>query len=383
MSKFLTPAQQEYRLLANEADELSKKTDMSRTEQSRMSFLLAKMKAVQGGVGVSASDETREFFSDLFKGKEQRSTATMQEGTQAITYSAAATSGTLVPQEFYDQLVVGMSQFDPLLNKDIVTLIESGDGSLRPIAIPGWDLSTFAAQLISEGSIQSAQAPPAVSGIILNGFRFMCGLPVSMELEEDAYEAITSLMNTAFTIGMARGIGQYLVTGSGTAQPQGVLTAAGASVYTTAANNALVLNDFETVYFGVNRIHRASPKCAWLMNDASYQLARKAVDSGGHPLLKIHRDDETIMGKPVYVTPSLPTYNASLGVQSPGSFCMFGDLSHFFVRVSKMSLKRQTQGIGYIERGVARYNGLMRADSRIFDPTGGGSAPIVAAAMHE
>ncbi len=382
MSKYLNPAQQEIRLLLNEADEISKRTDVSKRDESRLSFLFSKVKALQSGKVGSASDETRSYFSDLFKGKEQRTTF-MQEGTQSITYSQSQLGGTLVPQEFYDQLVVGMAQFDPLLNKDIVTLIESGDGSLKPLPIPGWDLSTFAAQLVAEGAFQVPQTPPTVAGIILNGYKFMAGIPVSMELEEDAFDAMTSLMNTAFTIGMARGIGKYLVTGTGSGQPQGVLTGAGASVYTTNANGVLSLNDFEAVYFAVNRIHRASPKCAWLMTDTVYQMARKAVDAGGHPLLKLHHDDETIMGKPVYVTPSLPEYNASLGAQAAGSFCVFGDLSHFFVRVSKMSLKRQTQGVGYIERGVARYNGTMRADATIFDPTSGGSSPIVCATLHE
>ncbi len=380
MSKYLNPAQQEIRLLLNEADEISKRSEVSKRDESRLSFLFAKVKALQNGHVDAASNETRQFFSDLFKNRETRATY-MQEGTQSISYTQSQLGGTLVPNEFYDKLVVGMAQFDPLLDADIVTVIPSGDGALRPFTIPGWDLTTFEAEIVAEGVQQTVQTPPAVSSKILNGYKFMATLPVSIELEEDSFDAMASLMQTTYSTGFGRGVGKQLVTGNGTTAPQGVLTGAGASVYTTANTGVLALNDFEAVYFGVNRAHRASPKCAWLMNDAAYQMARKAVDGAQRPLINIVNDEEQIMGKTVYVTPSLPNYNASLGTQAAGSFCVFGDLSKFFVRTSKMSLTRKWQLPGYVERGVALYTGVMRADSKVFDPSNGTVPPIVCASL--
>jgi HK97 family phage major capsid protein len=378
MSKYLTPSQQEIRLLLNEADEISKRSDVSKRDESRLSFLFAKAKALQSGHVEAAGEETRQFFNDLFKNKETRQ---MQAGTQSITYSQTQLGGTLVPNEFYDKLVVGMAQFDPLLNADIVTLIPSGDGALRPFTIPGWDLTTFEAEIVAEGSQQTVQTPPAVASKILNGYKFMATLPVSIELEEDAFDAMASLMQTAYSIGFGRGVGKRLITGNGTTAPQGVLAGAGASVYTTANTGILVLNDFEAVYFKVDRAHRASPKCAWLMNDAAYQMARKATDTVGNPLLKLIGDTETIMGKPVHVAPSLPLYNPSLGTQADGSFCVFGDFAKYFVRTSKMTLTRKWQLPGYVEFGLALYTGIMRVDAKVFDPSNGTVPPIVCASL--
>jgi HK97 family phage major capsid protein len=288
--------------------------------------------------------------------------------------------GYIVPQEFNDDVIHGMAQFDPLLDKDVVTLIESNDFSLKPFVIPGWDLSTFAANKVSETSGPTASTPPQVAGTLLNSFKYAAALPISIELEEDAFEPMMKIINDAYVIAFARGIGVDLAIGNGTTAPQGVLTGAGSSVYTTASPNALVLNDFENVYFKVNRIHRNAPKCAWLMSDSVYQLARKAVDTVGNPLLKVHKDKEMIMGKPVLVSPSLPAYNASIGAQA-GTFCVFGDLSHMFVRVSKMILHRSWQAQGYVEKGQALYSGYMRADAKVFDPTSGGTPPIVSASL--
>jgi len=389
MSKYLTPAQREQLAVLAEADEITKRSadgsGLSKQAESRLSYLLAKNKALNTATP-GAQDECDRFFSDLFKGKENRQ---LQEGTQSITFTAEAEGGALVPQEFNDDIVHGMAQYDPLLNSDVVTLIESPDFALRPFTIPGWDMSTFAATQVAESGRQIGAglvggAPlPTISGKILNGYKFKASLPATLELEEDSFQPLMKLMQSAYSIGFARGIGAALVTGSGSGAPQGVLTGAGSSGVTTASNGVLVLNDFENVYFSVNRYHRAAPKCAWLMNDTVYQMTRKAVDSVGNPLIKLHKDKEMIMGKPVYIAPSLPAYNPSLGVQANGSFCIFGDLAHMFVRVSKMVVKRQWQLPGYVENGMALYTGIMRADSKVFDPTLGGAPPIVYANLHE
>ena len=379
MAKYLTPAQQEIRTLLNEADTLSRRTEPTKADTQRSAYIYAKIKALQNGVG--EIDYRSQFFSDLFKGKEIRTTP-LEAGQQSISYTTGSEGGYLVPQEYHDEVIFGMAQFDPLLNKDIVTLIESKDAALRPYTIPGWDMSTFAATISSENTLfVQPNVPPAVSGLLLNGYKFTASLPISIELEEDMYEATQKLLASAYQIGFARGIGQQLAIGNGSGAPFGVVAGA-TPVYTMAALGVVSLTDIETIYFKVDRFHRASPKCAWLMNDAAYQQVRKAVDTVGNPLLKVIKDKETLMGKPVYVSPSLPYYNPSLGTQPAGSFCVFGDLSHMFVRVSKLAIKRSWQAAGYVEYGKALYTGVMRADSKVFDPTAGTASPIVSAALH-
>ncbi len=379
MSKYLTPAMQELRAALVEADEITKRSEGGRPSEARLNFLLAKIKSLNAGAVVPVNEQRDEFFRALFAGKETRA---MQEGAQTLAYTQGAEGGYLVPQEFHDEVAFGMAQFDPLLDASVVTLIQSDTFALPPYTIPGWDLSTFAATKVAEGAKQVGAVPPTVSGVTLNGYTYKASLPVTMELEQDSFQPMLKLITAAYAVGFARGIGADLVLGNGTTAPQGALVGAGASAYTTAAAGVLSLNDFEAVYFKVNRFHRNSPKCAWLMNDAAYQMARKSADASGNPLLKLIKDKETIMGKPVLVSPSLPQYNASLGTQAAGSFCVFGDLSHMYVRVSKTVVTRQWQLPGYVENGMALYTGIMRADAKVFDPTSGNSVPLVSASLH-
>ena len=72
-----------------------------------------------------------------------------------------------------------------------------------------------------------------------------------------------------------------------------------------------------------------------------------------------------------------------LGTQAPGSFCVFGDLSHYTVHTSTMFMRRRTQTEGFVENDKALFTGLMMADAILLDPTDGAMPPVVAAAVHE
>lgn len=329
------------------------------------------------------SDNERKFWRAL----EQRDVAalreirTMEAGTQSITYSQGGPGGYLVPQDFEEDIIFGMAQVDPLLDKKVVNLTKTKGA--RPLVVPGWDLSTIAASLVAEGAQQNDGSVPAVSGVQLGGYTFRASLSATLELEEDDFEPVLNQMKEAYSVAFARGIGAYLITGNGSTAPEGVLTGAansGVTLDPTITNDVSnTLNDqFQDVYFSVNRIYRASKKCAWVMSDDTYKWIRKLTDKSARPLIDIRKDKEEIMGKPVLISPSMTSYAASPLV--PGKI-VFGDLSHYKVRTSQVTITRNIQAPGYIEYGKALYTARMRADAKVADPTSGATPPIVYATI--
>ena len=301
-------------------------------------------------------------------------------GSQTIHYTAGPEGGVLVPQSFQKEVTAGLAQVDPLLDPDVCTVIQEPGLALRPLTIPGWDLSTIAAVEVNEGAQHSPDTVPEVSGKLLNKFTYRLSLGASLEWEQDVFDSAMARMGFAYGVGFARGIGKDLVGGDGSSAPAGILNGL-SSAYTNQNTGKVVLDDITGVYFSVNRIYRASKKCGWLMNDAAYKLVRNAVDGAQRPLIHVVDDKEELMGKPIYISPSLPTYNASLSPQYPGSFCVFGDLSYFNVHASTLFLRRRLQAQGYVEYGKALYTGLLSVDSVLFDPTAGAMPPVVAAAL--
>jgi HK97 family phage major capsid protein len=376
----ITSAMLELRQAITEADELSRKAELSKRDESRINILLAKIAALRANA-VAPDDSMKRWFSAFLNGGTPGTPEVRNDilaGTQSVTWSQGTLGGFLAPSEFHDEVVKGVAAIDPLLDDNIVTVIRSKTYALRPYKIPGWDLSTFAAARVGEGAQQAVQTVPTAINTQLNGYTYSAELDDSFEFEDDAFESTIDLIGDALEVGLARGIGADLVNGTGTSQPQGILTgAANSGITTTAtfATNGFKFNDFTKIYFKVNRAYRASKKCAWLMSDSAYQAVLQATDNSGRPLLNQVNDKELLLGKRVYICPSLPA--AATGNKS----IVFGDLSRFFVRASALALARDMQAAGFVEFGKVLYKGLLRVDSKVHDPSAGTNPPIVYATV--
>lgn len=360
------------------------------TEEMQNELTLAHHEKVGKDLGVVTSAEQQRMearaFNRFLRGASAAEIRTMLAGAQTISYTEGASGGFVVPATFGKKVFEGLSQVDPLLEPGIVTLVDETGFALPPQILPAWDLSTFTAANILEGNQQNEQTAPLADVGMTNSHTYRCSLAASFEWEEDsaAYGRALDAMARAFGVGFARGIGADLITGNGTSAPLGILTAAADSGITLdptiTSDVSNTLNDgFQKAYFSINHIYRSMPKCAWLMSDATYQWIRSLTDKGGRPLLNIIDDTEMIMGKPVYISPTMPSYGGS--PVTTGKI-IFGDLSYYNVHLSAMLLRRRTQAPGYVERAKALYTGLMRADAKLVDPTGGVNPPIKFISLH-
>ena len=362
-----------------EADALTAPgVEMTKEKRARLDYLLAAAKLGKKATRGVMSREFRAWKKYLVTGdiSEYRGTI-LESGKGDITSSAGSAGGYFVPTEFEKMVFEAAAQTDPLLSEENVGLIQdkSAGYSAQPKQISGWDLSTISSTQVDENTLQNPGTIPTVAGGTLNGYLHRLTLAGTLEFEDDAFMRAMELMSRAFGVGFARGIGASLVTGTGSGQPQGLLTGAANSGVTTAGAGAITLDDIESVYFSLNRTYRNSPKCAWVVNDATYKMIRRAKDTQGRPLLSVERDDEILMGKKLLVSPTLSANAGDKGI-------IFGDLSHFIVRLSALKIVRNSQAPGYAEAGKALYNARMRVDAKVFDPSAGGSAPILYATLH-
>jgi HK97 family phage major capsid protein len=296
------------------------------------------------------------------------------------TYSAMNTvtgsnGGYLLPSEFMKELFTGIAQYDPLMAKENVRLIETDNG--RTLSVPGIDLSTISAAIVAQNVDGAPVANPTVSSNSFAGYTYRTNpIAVTLELEQDSFELASEILKQAFAVGLARGIGADLVNGAGSGSaPQGLLTAAADSTVVTAVSGLVDETSLIQLYFSLNRAYRVSPKCAWVMSDAIYEQIRFLKDTNGRPLLNMRDDTEVLMGKRVLVAPSMPSTAGSKAI-------VFGDLSQFVVKVSRgVEIKRSFEAINYAEKGIALYTAYLRVDSGLIAP-GGSVQPAVYATLH-
>jgi HK97 family phage major capsid protein len=302
----------------------------------------------------------------------------LQAGSQTISYTQGAAGGFLIPLDYEKIVFAALAQTDPLFSPGVCRFTMADTPTLQPQQISGWDLSSITASQINETSQQTAGNVPNVLGRVLRGsITYRVSLAASFEAEQDIPGTMSKLA-MAMGIGFARKLGQDAINGNGTTQPQGIVTPL-TSIYTTANSGKIVADDLTAIYFAVNRIYRSSALCSWLVSDSTYRRIREAVDLNGRPLINMVDDRETILGKPVYICPSLP-FAGTQGSPSvtTNSTIVFGDLSHFFVRCSKATLQRALNTtIADISHGQALYVARIRMDSAVFDPSVNNSAPPI------
>ena len=379
-------AVRELRAIYNELDGLTKGSrELTKGEEARKSVLLAKAKMVQSNPDLIVDDFCKRWFKALINDATlpEESRTDGQVGKLTPVYTQEAAGGALVPTEFAEQLFIGMAQIDPLLNPEIATVVTRLTN--RPYFIPSWDLTTIKAVKKAEAAQNSRGSFPAAKNDKIAGgdhWTYIGQLAATFELEDDDFQPVIDQLSLGLGVSLARGIGADLAVGDGTTGPQGVANATDSGITQTTLNVVTDV-DLDNVFYSVNPFYRNAEKCAWLVTDAVHKQIRKAKDSQNRPLINVVNGAEFLLGKPLYISPSLPAYNASLGTQTAGSFCVFGDLSRYVVTLTQPRLRRSlNNGTVGAEYGEALYTAVAQADAKIIDPTGGTTPPIVSARLH-
>jgi HK97 family phage major capsid protein len=297
-------------------------------------------------------------------------------GTEPITYTQLAGGGGTIPFSYDPTVFEAFEQTDQVLSASITGFVMTPTPTLQPQQVSGYDLSTISASLVGEAVQQVAGAIPAIAGSTLkNDLIFKSTMAASIEALEDIPDFAGKVVK-AGAVALARRIGISVLTGSGSGDILGVTKILPQS-YSNATQGKLTLADFNSIYFSVDRWYRSQAKCGWLMPDAVYKYVRAAVDNNGRPLLNVEGDTETLLGKPIYISPSLARSYSSLGI---AGVCLFGDLSHLIVRMSRPTFVLSYESAEVdITSGQAAYIFRARADATLFDPSSGVNPPIVMA----
>lgn len=245
-------------------------------------------------------------------------------------------SGSLVPtvlsRTLYQYLEATIAAFRMPTTK----LTTSGG---LPLEFPLVATHGVATQVISQGTAIGG-TDPVFGKMHLDAFKYGQLVQVGNEVIQDS--AIDIIDFVAGNVGRAVGrlIDAALIAGSGSGQPQGIMTAriVGAAG-TVATGGSLITPTYEnlvdTVY-SVNDAYRQM-NCAWLMRDATAGQIRKLRDGAGgtvgavlwNPSLTSgiqFGQPDRLLDYPVYIDPNV----ASLA--SNARIIAFGDFSAYYVR---------------------------------------------------
>jgi HK97 family phage major capsid protein len=350
------------------------------TDEARGLYCEALVEETNLGIRKSNDAEHRAKFDAYLAGQiQEREMRDFLAGTQSITYTQGAAGGYTVPLLYDETLRFALAQVDPILDEKVTSFSMATGATLQSEQISGYDLSSVSAQIVGESVQQNPQSiPPVLGAVLKNNIIFKATFAASWEAEQDIPDFGTKIVRAA-GVALARRIGQSVLAGRGGADIAGVVQALGGATVSNATAGKIVNTDITKIFFSVDRFYRAAPKCGFLMNDAVYKLVRNATDAQGRPLVSISEGAEVLMGRPVYVSPSMATLYSSLGLV--GSI-LFGDLASVVIRASRPQIERSIELAQVdITHGQAAWIARARCDAAFFDPSSGANPPLVLAAI--
>jgi HK97 family phage major capsid protein len=231
-------------------------------------------------------------------------------------------TGSPVPTSFYNQVIDLARLVGPMLETSTILNTASGEN----LQIPS--LATYSTGTVtSEGAIIGESDPVFNSFVTLSAYKYSFLTQVSRELIEDSGVDILGFLAQQTGNAMGFAINNALTVGTGTVEPNGIVTRAGSAVTGTSLNPTAD-NIIDLVY-NLDGAARRLPGVGFMMNGSSIANVRKLKDNAGQYLFSPSLSAEArdlLLGHPIYENPAMAS--AASAVKP----VIFGHLPSFYVR---------------------------------------------------
>lgn len=293
---------------------------------------------------------------------EQRSfLASRRAPAEARAQSTSNTAGGYtVPQSFSGELERAMKDFSGVMQACRIMPTDSG-------ATLPWPTLNDTAQLGEQlGENVAAASQDMTFGVVnLGAYKYSSKIIlVSLELLQDSAFSLDAVIAPVAGERIGRILNQRFTTGTGSSQPNGIVTAAPNGVTLPTGNTtSLTYDGIIDLEHSVDPAYRRMGGCAYMFNDTTLKTLKKIKDSQNRPLwqsgLKEGTQD-TINGYPYFINQDMasPAANAKT--------MLFGQLQKYVVRqVRGVFLFRFAEK--YMDAGQIGFLALARYDGNLID----------------
>lgn len=173
----------------------------------------------------------------------------------------------------------------------------------------------------------------------VSAYTYPTGTKVSFQLLADTAVDLEGFLRGRMTERIARAQNAHFLTGTGSGQPEGIVTAVpSGQIVTGATGQTLTVtgDDLIDVMYKIKPAFRRRAK--WLMNDQMMKVIRKLKDADGQYLFQVslrEGEPDMLLGKPFFVDANMPTPAAS------AKSIVFGDFGGYLIRdVAAIAMRR-------------------------------------------
>jgi HK97 family phage major capsid protein len=289
-------------------------------KQFRLSLPDVAMKAsgIAGPNRFSTADDVREWRE------------ANQEARAALGTTSGAVGGYTVPDEMMRQLEVSLLAFGGM--RQVATVLRTGSGAALPI--PTVNDTANKGAILAE-NIAASEQDTTFAQLVLDAYKYTSKyILVSVELLQDSSINVAQFLGSALATRIGRITNDHFSTGTGSSQPNGIVTASGLGKTGASGQTATIIyDDFVDLEHSVDPAYRAGAR--FMMSDAMLKVVKKikiaqfSGDTAGVPLWMpglVAGQPDTILGYPFTINQSMASPTAS------AKTVVFGDLSKYLIR---------------------------------------------------
>lgn len=303
----------------------------------------------------------REIFADHLRYGSASLSSEERNELRAQATSPGADGGNTVDGEFFNELMQTMQAWGPMLNPGVTRQITTSTGA--ELQWPTLDDTANKGSLLGENT-QDSTSQLAFGQKQLDAYKYTSGIfQVSEELLQDSAVNVEQIIQEAMAERIGRIVNEHLTTGTGSGQPNGIVTAAGTGV-TATATNALDADELIDLYHSIDPAYRNSPSMAWMFSDDTLKAIRKLKDGQGNYLWQEPNlrtgEPGLFMNTPYAINQDMPA------IATSSNPIVIGDMSRYIVRrVREFAIRRLVER--YADFYQVGFVGFGRFDGELID----------------
>lgn len=285
-----------------------------------------------------------------------------------MSVGTSAQGGYTVPTEVATSIADALKAYGGM--RSVAEVFRTAAGN--DINFPTSDGTTETGELIGENTTATG-ADPAFGVVTLKTYKFSSKVvAVPFELLQDSSIDMEGFIRQRLVTRLGRVTNTYFTTGTGTAQPNGIVTAASSGkVGTTGQTLSVIFDDLVDLVHSVDPAYRALGNCKFMMNDASLKVIHKLKDTAGRPIFLPGYDGlagampDTLLGFPVVINQDVAVMAAN------AKSILFGDFSFYKIRDAMDIQMFRFDDSAYIKLGQIGFLAWMRSGGNFVDVGGG------------
>lgn len=277
----------------------------------------------------------------------------------AMSTGTPGEGGYLVPREFATRLVEAQKAFGGI--RAVASVLSTSTGAA--LDYPTTDATGEEGEIVGENA--TVTRGDATFGIkSLGAYKFSSkDIALPIELLQDSAIDVEGHIVGRLATRIARAFNRYATVGTGTAQPEGVVTAStvgkvGANGQTTS----VTYDDLVDLIHSLDPAYRANASI--MTADSSIKVLKKLKDGQGRPIwlpgIDV-KEPDTLLGYRYSVNQHVPAMAAN------AKSILFGDFSKYLIRdVMAVMLFRMTDS-AFARNGQVGFLALSRHDGKLLD----------------